>query len=227
MDGPDGALREIKRIRKEFVKARMGGSTDAIWTGIDGLMALKEAQIRRDREVERRLAELEGYLAGYDPRGRPGPMATEGYVPPALRLEDMRPDVRARIEQVFVHVQKVQGTVLEGTIPRLVEGSDGTKDIESEVERLASSVLDDADRYKRVCIPTRRLLEDLGYSEKTLKRYTDLLVRQGRLRKYGGAGGRREDNYVAFGLPPDKWDIWYRVNIKKLFIGSGAEKGGS
>ncbi len=221
VENPERALKELRRIQKEFLKAKRNGRTDAIWTGIEGLMAIQEAQIRRDREVERRLAELEGYLAGYDPRSRPGPMATEGYVPPAMRLGDLRPDVLRRIEQVFEYIQKAQKAVMAMSIPKLIEGMDETKDVELEVERLASSVLDDADRYKRVCIPTRRLLEELGYSEKTLKRYTDLLVRQGRLRKFGGAGGRREDNYVAFGLPPDKWNIWYRVNIKTCVIDQG------
>ncbi len=141
-------------------------------------------------------------------------MATEGYVPPAMRLGDLRPDVLRRIDQVFEYIQKAQKAVMAMSIPKLIEGMDETKDVEIEVERLASSVLDDADRYKRVCIPTRRLLEELGYSEKTLKRYTDLLVAHGRLGRYGGAGGRKDENYVAFGLPPEKWDIWFRVKIK-------------
>lgn len=215
VEDPEGALRELRRIRGEFREARERGSTDAIWAGIDGLFALLEAELERDRDVDRRLVAMEDYLRGYDPRGRPGPMSTEGYVPPHLRLDAMRPDVRKRVERVLEHVQKTQGEVLEGSVPRLVEEIDAAKDIDREVERLASSLLDDSERYRRVCVPTRVLLRELGYSPKTLKRYTDLLVAQGRLNRYGGAGGRREDNYVAFGFPPEKWDIWLRVKMKE------------
>ena len=213
VEGPEVALRELKRVRDEFKKARKRGSTDAIWTGIDGLFAVLEAELERGRDVDHRLAAMEDYLRGYDPRGRPGPMSTEGYVPPHLRLDAMRPDVRARVEQVFEHVQKAQREVLERSIPRLIEEIDAAKDIDKEVESVASSLLDDAERYRRVCVPTRVLLRELEYSPKTLKRYTDLLVALGRLNRYGGAGGRREDNYVAFGLPPEKWDVWLRVRI--------------